>query len=764
MIPALATPHPVAILELDEEHTEVLVMRSGEARFVRSLMRGTRGLPDSAPLLANELRQTLAAWRMQGGEPIEQIYVVGTGRFTAGLEHFFAGELGLAVLDLPPPQIEGMTPEQLGLLPRFAKAIALALSLSRRGSDLNLRQGPIAAQQSYQFLREKTPLFASLTAAIVVSFGFSIFAEMRALDTQRESLEHQLAAATQSNFGKSTSRSDRGSRMAGQRHQRQERRRDAADRRLRRDGRAVGEAAAGQQAAHDIQEFDYNRGVVKIQGVVPSIDDAHNVAERMGEHECFQGVKVARTTRLKQEDETEVHPGVHRQVWRAQRQEGRRQDQGAQERERRSRAPARERSDEFARAIRGDVAARAKAAGHPRHRVRGADVLGIPIYLWTELSSRRGRNDDIRQLLSRMDRASELLAKRKGEREALERRYAKPAPQLASFIESAAKANGLEVPDSADQPETKQKDFTERSTVVKMRNVGLKALVKMLERIETSGHPVAITQLNIKAKTTPDEYDVKLAVSAYDKKIATPKKTTGTEPGSKADKNARVPPARMRTERAASCESRAPAEILRYAAYPAFYLFCLALFGYLSFPYDQLKDRLIAEFDKAQQSSLHRRSSGAMKLEIDDLDSHWFTGIELTGVKLTLPPKRVHKSRGMMAMGGGGEDDKPAKPSVIHIDRATARAQILPLLVGNVMLSFHVEAFGGEIDGSAPINSDGDVNVEIEGLQLSEIDPLKDMVEGLPILGVIGGNVELTPKKENSARPTASWRCTSTTW
>jgi general secretion pathway protein M len=156
--------------------------------------------------------------------------------------------------------------------------------------------------------------------------------------------------------------------------------------------------------------------------------------------------------------------------------------------------------------------------------------LGIPIYVWTELSASRGRNDDIRQLLTRMDRASELLAKRKGEREAIEMRYAKPAPALASFIESAAKANGLEVPDSTDQPETKLKDHTERSTVVKMRKVGLKALVKMLEKIEGSGHPVAITQLNIKSKTTPDEYDVKLAVSAYDKKVTATKKD-GDEAG-----------------------------------------------------------------------------------------------------------------------------------------------------------------------------------------------------------------------------------------
>jgi type II secretion system protein N len=187
-------------------------------------------------------------------------------------------------------------------------------------------------------------------------------------------------------------------------------------------------------------------------------------------------------------------------------------------------------------------------------------------------------------------------------------------------------------------------------------------------------------------------------------------------------------------------------KILRYAAYPAFYLFCLALFGYLSFPYDQLKDRIISEFDKEQQKSRRRRAGGVMKLEIGELDSHWFTGVELTGVTLTMPPKRASRSRGMMAM-GSKDDEEPPKPSVITINRATARVHVLPLLVGDVMLSFEIEAFGGEIEGSAPIGGEGEVDVELEGLQLAEIGPLKDMVEGLPILGVVGGTVQLTPKE-----------------
>lgn len=145
--------------------------------------------------------------------------------------------------------------------------------------------------------------------------------------------------------------------------------------------------------------------------------------------------------------------------------------------------------------------------------------LGLPIYVYTGLSDARERNEEIREVMRRMGKARELLAKRKSERLALDLRYAKPAPALASFIEKAASANGLEVPESSDQsPRPVDGGYTERATTVKMRKVNLKPLVKMLERIERSGHPVSVSVLSIKAKASgPDLYDVTLGVSAFDK-------------------------------------------------------------------------------------------------------------------------------------------------------------------------------------------------------------------------------------------------------
>ena len=69
--------------------------------------------------------------------------------------------------------------------------------------------------------------------------------------------------------------------------------------------------------------------------------------------------------------------------------------------------------------------------------------------------------------------------------------------------------------------------------------------------------------------------------------------------------------------------------IAKWAVYPTFYFACLALFGYLTFPFGLLKDRVIAEFA--------RKGKPGQRLEIEKLSSYWFSGVELTNVKLMIP-------------------------------------------------------------------------------------------------------------------------------
>ena len=180
--------------------------------------------------------------------------------------------------------------------------------------------------------------------------------------------------------------------------------------------------------------------------------------------------------------------------------------------------------------------------------------------------------------------------------------------------------------------------------------------------------------------------------------------------------------------------------IAKWAVYPAFYVACLALFGYLTFPFGLLKDRVIAEFA--------RKGKPGQRLEIEKLTSYWFSGVELTNVKLILPPDEPAASS-FNFPGAGGDPGAAAAPSapkemVIAIDEAHARVRILPLLIGRVRVDFWASAMGGEIRGVAPIGgSGGDVEVELDKVEIGKIEPLTQAL-GLPLKGTATGKLALS--------------------
>jgi Type IV pilus assembly protein PilM len=297
--PELAGPEPIAIFDLDDEHADFMIMIGGEPRFLRSLSRGVSGLPADAGAIARELRQTVAAWRMQGGAPVKALYVVGQGRATPGLDGFMQAQLGMTVAELPKLEIEGIDEQMQYSLPRFAKAISLALSLSRRANDLNLRQGDLEAQQNFSFLRDKTPLLSGLGAAIFVSFFFSVVAEQQALDREQASLEARLEATTEAHFGTETADPKEAGQLLD----------DAisgktGDPMPKVDGFDVIVELSERipdDIVHDIADFEFNRDTVQMKGIVPQISDANLVKDKMAEHECFKDVNITRTTQLKKD-------------------------------------------------------------------------------------------------------------------------------------------------------------------------------------------------------------------------------------------------------------------------------------------------------------------------------------------------------------------------------------------------------------------------------------------------------------------------------
>ncbi len=286
-------PAPVAVLDLGEARSELVVLDGGQPAFVRTVSRGTDGLPGNAPAIGRELKQSFAAWRATGGQPITSLFLVGSGVSVQGAEAYLTATLGVPVARLPAARLDGATEAQIDALPLYARAVALALSLSGRSRSLNLRQGPLEAAQSFAFLREKLPLLSGLGAVILVSFGFNVVAELRALSSERAILDEQLKTTSREVLGEETLDVARANELLEKGPAGED---DPAPGVDSFDVMVQLSKAVPQDVVHDVADLDIARGHAVIQGLVPTGTDAQKAADRiaaaMRENTCLRDVKI----------------------------------------------------------------------------------------------------------------------------------------------------------------------------------------------------------------------------------------------------------------------------------------------------------------------------------------------------------------------------------------------------------------------------------------------------------------------------------------
>jgi general secretion pathway protein L len=254
-----------------------------------------RELPAGAPALAAELRQTLAAWAAQGQEAVQQLWLVGTGAMDPQASAYLAYNTGVPTEVLGTLNLVGVPPLEQAQLPRYAKAIGLALGLGPRPRDLDLRQGPLERRHGYDFLKEKMPLLAGLVAAIAISVLFSTWAELRVLERERVLLESALGTVSKEVLGEELTTPEAVmDRLGG-----------------RTDG-AVGDPmphadafdlmvelsdAIPSSITHDLDELDVSaRSHVKMNGIVPTKNDAQQVEAAVRKWKCAKDVKLGKLT------------------------------------------------------------------------------------------------------------------------------------------------------------------------------------------------------------------------------------------------------------------------------------------------------------------------------------------------------------------------------------------------------------------------------------------------------------------------------------
>lgn len=296
VMPELRVPGPIALVDLGGSRTEVTLLSHGEPVFARTLSRGVSSLPEGAAALGAELRQSFLSWVSKNGEEVTAVYLLGGGSAAAGAEAYFAHELGVPAAPLPLPALGQLTPDKVAMVPRFAKAIALALGAAGRGHDVDLRSGPLAFQRGYNFLKEKTPLLLGLGGAVIVSFLFSAWAEWTALGKELESETAELQRVTNEAFDTPTADPAEAQDLLTQAKNRAE-----LDPMPQVDGFDVMvelSKAIPDTVIHDVEELDLSRGHVRLNGIVNTTGDASLVRDKLSQHRCVSNAKIAKVTQV----------------------------------------------------------------------------------------------------------------------------------------------------------------------------------------------------------------------------------------------------------------------------------------------------------------------------------------------------------------------------------------------------------------------------------------------------------------------------------
>jgi len=161
-------------------------------------------------------------------------------------------------------------------------------------------------------------------------------------------------------------------------------------------------------------------------------------------------------------------------------------------------------------------------------------LLGVPVGLESYVASKRSDNQELRDALDAVQSARTQVRDRQAKKDAIAARYAIKAPELAGYLEQTAKKQKIEITDSVDRPPVPiGKHYIERSTTIHLKKSGLLAITRLIEALEQSGSPVAVTRMNLRRRMgEQDSYDVELGVSAWDRqeKPITPDKDKEKKP------------------------------------------------------------------------------------------------------------------------------------------------------------------------------------------------------------------------------------------
>jgi type II secretion system protein N len=159
----------------------------------------------------------------------------------------------------------------------------------------------------------------------------------------------------------------------------------------------------------------------------------------------------------------------------------------------------------------------------------------------------------------------------------------------------------------------------------------------------------------------------------------------------------------------------------------------LVLFFYITFPFAQLKQRVIAAYAATQGGA----SPG--RLEIDDLTwSFAFPGVVAKGIRMVSLNPTV------------GAATPDTKPRVIALEEVSAHVSALKWLFGTKDFTFSADGMGGEVEGNVVISSKGrEYTIELHDISPGQLPTIAETI-GLPMTGTVNGEMQIVLPEEKA--------------
>ena len=195
----------VAVVDLGAKASEVLVLENGEPVFARTLSTGTEGLPGygRAPRARHprQLRRAPRAGRRRRPRACSSAAAAPSSPAPRASSPASLGDPGAGPARARARR-DALGAEAMRELPRYAKALALALSLGgpRRRDEPASRPARRSSAAS-RGCASGSRVLAGLAAVILVSFVFSAWARLHAVHKERDALQGALGAVTKEVLG-----------------------------------------------------------------------------------------------------------------------------------------------------------------------------------------------------------------------------------------------------------------------------------------------------------------------------------------------------------------------------------------------------------------------------------------------------------------------------------------------------------------------------------------------------------------------------------